>query len=277
MESMLIECDNLVAMKRLRRELEGKIDVMPIDPPYNTAVPYAGYRDGCFAGGWTEFMRPRLEIASRLLSPHGVMFINIDENEFCALWALCGEIFGPRNLMSMVWKKTDRRLDANRREKPLESGVRRTHEFVVVCFKDREGTVLNPIMQPVWDGQEYAERLRPMETVLDGMGTNASAKDELEGIFGERDVFRTPKPVKLIEEFVRAGSGKGSLVMDFFAGSGTSGEAVMRLNAEDGGSRRFVLINNGENGICRRVTLPRLQKAYEKYGGPGFLFAEWTS
>lgn len=257
----IIESDNLIALQKLLPEYEGKIDVMPIDPPYNTAIPYIGYQDSGYVDGWTEFMRPRLELAYRLLSPKGVMFIHIDENEFCNLMALCKEIFGSRNVMSMIWKKVNERFDCSRKEKPLESGIRRTHEFVVVCFKDREHTVLSPIHQPVWDGEKYVDAIRPLETVIDDMGTNASAKDELAELLGARNLFATPKPVRMIEEFIRTASGKNSVVLDFFAGSGTTGHAVMKLNAEDGGKREFILITNNENDICQKVTVPRIQKA----------------
>ena len=266
MKSMLIEGDNLVAMQSLLAEFECKIDVMPIDPPYNTAIGYTGYKDSGFAGSWAQFMGPRLEIAYKLLSEHGVMFINIDENEFCSLYLLCREIFGARNVMSMVWKKTNPRFDKNRVEKPLEAGIRRTHEFIVVCFKNKANTVLNPVMQPVWDGSKYEDRLQPLETIIDDMGTNSSAKDELEDIFCERNLFQTPKPVKMIKELIRAAGSKQAVVMDFFAGSGTTGQAVMELNREDGGSRKFILITNDENNICKRITLPRLQKVVALYG-----------
>mgnify|MGYP001624117282 FL=1 len=266
MKSMLIEGDNLIAMQSLLADFEGKIDVMPIDPPYNTAIDYTGYKDSGFADGWTEFMRTRLEIAYKLLSEHGVMFIDIDENEFCSLYLLCSEIFGARNVMSMVWKKTNPRFDKNRVEKPLEAGIRRTHEFIVVCFKDKANTSLNHVMQPVWDESKYVDRLQPLETIIDDMGTNSSAKDELEDIFGERNLFQTPKPVKMIKELIRAASNKQSVVMDFFAGSGTTGHAVMELNREDDGHRKFILITNDENNICKSIMLPRLQKIGELYG-----------
>lgn len=115
----IIESDNLIALQNLLPEYEGKIDVMPIDPPYNTAVPYIGYKDSGYTDGWIEFMRPRLDLAYRLLSPKGVMFIHIDENEFCNLMALCGEIFGCKNVMSMIWKKVNERFDRNRKKSRL--------------------------------------------------------------------------------------------------------------------------------------------------------------
>ena len=257
----IIESDNLIALETLMPEYEGKIDVMPIDPPYNTAVSYIGYQDSGYENGWGAFMRPRLELAYRLLSGTGVMFIHIDENEFFALWSLCSEIFGTENLMTMIWKKTNEHFDRNRKEKPLESGIRRTHEFIVTCFKDKAHTILHPIYQPVWSGSGYMGVVKPLETVIDGMGTNASAKDELEELLGDRTLFATPKPVRLIEELIRAASTKDSVVLDFFAGSGTTGHATMKLNAKDGGHRRFILVTNNESNICRRVTIPRILKA----------------
>lgn len=270
----LIESDNLVALQKLLPEYEGRIDVMPIDPPYNTAIPYIGYRDSDYPEGWTEFMRPRLELAYRLLSSNGVMFIHIDENEFCALWALCGQIFGSDNLMSLIWKKTNERFDRNRKEKPLESGIRRTHEFVVVCFKNRSQTVLHPVRQPIWNGTEYVDVEKPLETILDDLGTTASAKDEVAELLGDRTVFSTPKPVRLIQEFIRAGSDRDSIVLDFFAGSGTTGHATMKLNAEDGGHREFILITNGENDFFRKVTVPRIRKAKALLGDASDLSVE---
>lgn len=261
MDNWIIENDNLVAMQELLADYEGKIDVMPIDPPYNTEIKGIGYKDSQFSEGWEQFIRPRLEIAYKLLSKHGVMFINIDENELCSLIAVCNSIFGNENISTMVWKKTNVLFDTNRIEKPYKNNVRRTHEFIVVCYKDRTNTLLNPIMQPVWDGKEMKNVLKPMETILDGFGTTASAKDELGLLLGDRLAFSTPKPMRLVKEMIRAASTKESIVLDCFAGSGTTGHAVMDLNQEDGGKRKFILITNNESDIFKKVTVPRIQKA----------------
>ena len=266
MKNLIIESDNLIAMQNLLPAYEGKIDVMPIDPPYNTEIDYIEYKDGNYDNGWVNFMQSRLEVAYKLLSKNGVMFIHIDENELLSLTMLCGKIFGVKNILTMVWKKTNERFDKKRKEKPLESGIRRTHEYVLLCFKDRERTTLNSIKQPVWNGKEYEEKEKPLETIIDDLGTTSSAKDELACLLGDRAIFSTPKPVKLIKEFVRAGSNKNSIILDFFAGSGTTGHAVMDLNKEDGGQRRFILITNSESNICQKVTIPRIKKAIEKFG-----------
>ena len=256
LKNIIIENDNLIAMQKLLPTYEGKIDVMPIDPPYNTEIDYIEYKDGNYDNGWVNFMQSRLEIAYKLLSKKGVTFIHT---------MLCGKIFGEKNIITMVWKKTNERFDQNRKEKPLESGIRRTHEYVLLCFKDRENTVLNPIKQPVWNGKGYVEIEKPLETIVDDLGTTSSAKDELFYLLGDRKIFSTPKPVKLIKEFVRAGGNKTSIVLDFFAGSGTTGHAVMELNKEDGGQRKFILITNNESDICQKVTIPRIKNAIKKF------------
>lgn len=262
MKNLIIECENLLVLQKLLPAYEGKIDVMPIDPPYNTDISYIGYSDK--QADWIGFMRERMKPAYRLLSDKGVMFIHIDENELVNLTMLCREIFGAENIMTMVWKKTNILFDQNRREKPLESGVRRTHEYVLLCFKDRKNTFLNPIRQPYRTEEGGAEVEKPLETVLDFMGTTSSAKDELFELLGRREVFSTPKPVKLIKEFIRSASNEQSIILDFFAGSGTTGHAVMDLNREDGGKRKFILITNNEADICKRVTVPRIKAAIAK-------------
>lgn len=261
LNNIIIESDNLIAMNRLLEKYRGQIDVMPIDPPYNTCIENIGYRDN--DEKWLSFMEERLLVAKKLLSNTGVMFIHIDESEYCRLYSLCMSIFGKENIMSMIWKKTNELFDKNRKEKPLESGIRRTHEFIVVCFKDKKNTTLKMIKQPCLINGQLIDVEKPMETIIDFMGTTSSAKDEIEALLEDRTIFSTPKPVKLIKEFIRSATDKSSIVMDFFAGSGTTGHATMELNSEDGGERKFILITNSEHDICKRVTIPRIRRAME--------------
>lgn len=262
MNNLIIESENLTALKKLLHEYKSKIDVITIDPPYNTNISYIGYKD--FDDNWGSFMRERLQIAYELLSNHGVMYIHIDENEYFKLHFICAEIFGDENITTLIWKKANEFFDRNRIEKPLENGIRRTHEYVLLCFRNKKITVLNSIMQPVLEDNRLIEKEKPLESIIDFLGTTSSAKDEISKLLGDRNAFSTPKPVKLIKEFVRAASKYDSVVLDFFAGSGTTGHAVMDLNKEDGGKRKFILITNNENDICRKVTIPRIKSAIVK-------------
>ncbi|MGA2385255.1 MAG: site-specific DNA-methyltransferase [Candidatus Bathyarchaeia archaeon] len=270
--NLLIEGENLAALRHLSKSYAGKVDVIYIDPPYNTGMESLNYDDYDYADAgdayvhskWLSFMDKRIRAAYGLLSENGVMFIHIDEHETGTLLLLCQTIFGEANVVVLVWPKTDPKFDQNRVERPFHN-IKTVHENIFACFKDKNKTNFSSMMMPSpRSGEEYAETPTHMETILKGLGTTSSAKDELEEILGRRDMFRTPKPMKLVKELVRVAGGKHALVLDFFAGSGTTGHAVMDLNKEDGGDRKFVLVNNSENEICRKVTYERLIRVIER-------------
>jgi adenine-specific DNA-methyltransferase len=110
---VLIEGDNLHALTTLSYTHEGLIDVIYIDPPYNTGNKDFKYNDtfvdkedGYRHSKWLSFMYKRLVIAKRLLSFKGVLFINIDDNEQAQLKLLCDEVFSESNFIAqIVWQK----------------------------------------------------------------------------------------------------------------------------------------------------------------------------
>ena len=110
---ILIEGDNLEALNALSYTHEGKIDVIYIDPPYNTGNKdfiyndsYVDAEDGYRHSKWLSFMNKRLKIAKRLLSDKGVIFISIDDNEQAQLKLLCDEVFGNSNYTGQLIIKT---------------------------------------------------------------------------------------------------------------------------------------------------------------------------
>ncbi len=103
---ILIEGDNLEALTTLAYTHAGKIDVIYIDPPYNTGHQDFIYNDDFISAEddykhstWLSFMNRRLSIAKKLLSDRGVIFISIDDNEQANLKMLCDEIFLERNFL----------------------------------------------------------------------------------------------------------------------------------------------------------------------------------
>lgn len=110
--NFLIEGDNLASLKLLAKTHKGKIDFIYIDPPYNTGSPDFKYDDTIVAkedsfrhSKWISFMKCRLQIAHKLLSDNGIIFISIDENEQAPLKLLCDEIFSPENhIETVIWK-----------------------------------------------------------------------------------------------------------------------------------------------------------------------------
>ncbi len=102
--------------------------------------------------------------------------------------------------------------------------------------------------------------------------TDESAK-ELQKIFGNKVVFDTPKPIRLIKRILQIATDKNSIILDSFAGSGTTAHAVMELNKEDGGNRKVILVEL-EKDIARNVTANRLKRVSDGYDGA--LFPEGT-
>ena len=130
---IMIEGDNYQALTTLSYTHEGKIDLIYIDPPYNTGNKDFIYND-CYVDAedeyrhskWLSFMYKRLKIAKRLMSDRGVIFISIDDNEQAQLKMLCDEIFGSSCFLGdVIWEKTDSpRMDVK--------GFTIRHDYILV-------------------------------------------------------------------------------------------------------------------------------------------------
>ena len=127
---ILIEGDNLEALTALSYTHEGKIDVIYIDPPYNTGNKDFRYNDsfvdsedGYRHSKWLSFMEKRLKIAKKLLSDKGVIFISIDDNEQADLKLLCDEVLGSASYVACIgWQRTySTRNDSKGIPKEIES------------------------------------------------------------------------------------------------------------------------------------------------------------
>ncbi|MDO8593928.1 MAG: site-specific DNA-methyltransferase [bacterium] len=108
--NILIEGDNYHALSVLNYTHQGKIDVIYIDPPYNTGNNDFKYNDSFVEkddvyrhSKWLSFMSKRLRLAKNLLKDTGVAFISIDDNEASQLKLLCNEIFGEDNLLDVFY------------------------------------------------------------------------------------------------------------------------------------------------------------------------------
>ena len=110
---LLIEGDNYHALTVLNYTHKEKIDVIYIDPPYNTGNKdftyndrYVDKEDGYRHSKWLNFMEKRLKLAKKLLTDTGVIFISIDDNEQAQLKLLCDWVFGEQNFIAnLIWKK----------------------------------------------------------------------------------------------------------------------------------------------------------------------------
>jgi len=138
--NLLIEGDNFHALSVLNYTHKGMVDVIYIDPPYNTGArdwkynnDYVDINDQWRHSKWISFMKNRLSISKNLLSKDGVIIIAIDDNEFCTLGMLVDEIF-PNKIRNTV-------VIVNNPHGVARSGFSRCHEYAL--FLLNPGQVIN--------------------------------------------------------------------------------------------------------------------------------------
>ncbi len=163
-ENIFITGDNLEVLKILQESYLGKIDMIYIDPPYNTGKDFV-YSDkfqktdeelkeemelldeegrqvvgltknekssARYHSDWLNMMYPRLRLASNLLKDSGVIFISIDDNEQANLKVMCDEIFGEENfLANIVWEKVHTRKNSAKY-------FSTSHEHIIAIAKHKE-------------------------------------------------------------------------------------------------------------------------------------------
>lgn len=107
--NFLIEGDNLASLQLLEKTHKGKIDLIYIDPPYNTGNQDFIYDDAFVSSEdlfthskWISFISNRLRIAKKILKHTGCIFISIDNNEFAQLKMLADEIFGENTFVTCI-------------------------------------------------------------------------------------------------------------------------------------------------------------------------------
>lgn len=136
--NFLLEGDNLHSLRLLEKTHRGRIDVIYIDPPYNRGNDDFRYDDICIDkldlfkhSKWLSFMKERLQLAWKVLSNTGSIFISIDDYEMAPLRILCDEVFGENSfLCNIVWQK---RYSRENRE-----AIGDAHEYILVYVKDKQ-------------------------------------------------------------------------------------------------------------------------------------------
>jgi adenine-specific DNA-methyltransferase len=130
-ENMLIQGDNLEALKALLPFYAGKVKCIYIDPPYNTRSAFEHYDDNLEHTKWLELIYPRLELLRDLLAEDGSIWVSIDDNEAHYLKVVMDEIFGRSSFIaSNVWQK---RYSRENRE-----AIGDVHEYIFVYAKSPE-------------------------------------------------------------------------------------------------------------------------------------------
>lgn len=177
-ENLYIEGDNLDVLKLLQETYLNKINIIYIDPPYNTGSDFV-YNDdfkesseeymensgqfdddgnrlfqntesnGRFHTDWLNMLYPRLKIAHDLLSDDGVIFISIDDNEQENLKKCCDELFGRRNFLAqVVWERAYAPIN-------LKKHFSQSHDYVLCYAKNIELAVCNGLQRNAEQNKDY--------------------------------------------------------------------------------------------------------------------------
>lgn len=135
--NFLLEGDNLHSLRLLEKTHRGRIDVIYIDPPYNTGNKDFRYddafvdsNDGFKHSKWLSFLAARLEIAFRLLSETGCILISINDIEYAQLKLLCDDIMGEQHYIgTFIWKSRQNKDNRN------ITGISVDHEYILAYAK----------------------------------------------------------------------------------------------------------------------------------------------
>tara|TARA_B100000700_G_scaffold74123_1_gene82755 strand:+ start:420 stop:1955 length:1536 start_codon:yes stop_codon:yes gene_type:complete len=148
-ENLLIQGDNLEALKALIPHYAGKVKCIFIDPPYNTKSAFDYYDDNLEHSKWLSMIYPRIELLRELLSEDGSLWITIDDNEAHYLKVICDEIFGRANFISnSVWQK---KYAPSNDAKTLSED----HDHILVYAKNKKSWVPNRLKRNEESNKAY--------------------------------------------------------------------------------------------------------------------------
>lgn len=137
-ENLIIKGNNLLAISSLLKTHSGLIKLIYIDPPYNTGGDSFGYNDNFNHSTWLTFMKNRLKLARKLLTPDGFILVQCDDNEQAYLKVMLDEIFGRENFDNCITTivKTEGRRYGN---------LAKSHEYILMYAKDISKAATNEI------------------------------------------------------------------------------------------------------------------------------------
>ena len=192
--NILIEGDNFHSLSVLNYTHKNNVDVIYIDPPYNTGSDEFIYNDkfvdpedGYRHSKWLNFMEKRLKIARNLLKECGVIFISIDDNELAQLKLLCDKVFGEKSFVKII--NVELSATQGMKVKAAKQGnIVKNGEYILVYSKDGHNNIgVNPLKDPVRYDSHYNKYLKRINdncyeevNLIDVIKNNKELKKEIE-------------------------------------------------------------------------------------------------
>ena len=145
-DNLLIQGDNLLALKALLPVYAGRVKCIFIDPPYNTQSAFEHYDDKLEHSQWLSMMYPRIVLLRELLAEEGSIWVTIDDNEAHYLKVLMDEIFGRKNFVAnVIWQKAySERMDS--------TAFSSSHDHIL-CYQKTPSFKANRISKDVNEAQ----------------------------------------------------------------------------------------------------------------------------
>ncbi len=310
-DNLIIKGNNLFSLVSLLKPYEGRVKCIYLDPPYNTGTDTFGYNDKFSRSTWLVFMKNRLEIAKRLLSPEGAIYVQLDYHNVHYAKVLMDEIFGEENFQrEIIW-----RIGWLSGYKTAQNNYIRNHDTILFYSRDKARLNFNKeyitnadFKKPIKDvnkfirsaaakgversaAREIAAEINampekyPLEDVWNGseyddlnsIAIVSFAGETVSKMLQPTDEVKGQKPERLIERILRAHTEEGDLVLDFFSGSGTTAAAAHKMK------RQYIICEQLDKHID--ISIRRMEKVlqgegsgiskrYDWQGGGSFIYCE---
>jgi len=287
----LIWGDNELAMSSLLEEYAGKVDLIYIDPPFDVGADFSvrvkvgdeevtkepsileekAYRDtwGRGTNSYLQMVYERLSLMRELLSERGSLYVHLDWHVGHYVKVILDEIFGKENLVNeVIWQYQPGAAP--------QRGFGRKHDLIFLYSKSQDfyfdgDAVREPYSKKTLERLKYAgAREKNVQKVTERGGripTDVWYVPSVQGNQIEYQGFPTQKPEALLKRIIKASSGPGFLVADFFCGSGTSGVVA------EGLGRRWIMCDLGRFAIhTSRKRLMEVQRKLKEEGKPYYPF-----
>ena len=261
-DNLVIKGNNLLALHSLKKEFEGKVKLIYIDPPYNTGSDDFKYNDHFNHSSWLTFMKNRLEVARELLRDDGAIYVQVDYHEAHYLKVLMDSVFGSENFQrEIIW-----RIGWLSGYKTIDNNWIRNHDTILFYSKNKNCLDFHKFYIPkedfkkiavseaekypiedVWNGNEYDD--------LNSIAIVSFSGETVSKLLNKEDEVKGQKSEKLIERIIKAHTVESEIVLDMFSGTGTTGAVSHKLN------RQFILFEQLTEHID--ITNRRLMKVIE--------------
>jgi len=133
-ENLLVQGDNLEALKALLPFYAGQVKCIYIDPPYNTGSAFEHYDDNLEHTKWLSIMYPRLDLIRQFLQEDGIIFIQFDDEELHYAKVICDEIFGRNNFINQI--AVEMKLTAGASGGGEDKRLKKNVEFILIYAKN---------------------------------------------------------------------------------------------------------------------------------------------